>query len=75
MHVNMRQLQSIYEGKKQPCDLCDYQATKRGHLTSHKQSKHEGKKYPCNSCDYQATKRGHLTTHKQSKHEDSKSES
>jgi hypothetical protein len=44
--------QSRHEGKKYPCDSCDYQATERGHITTHKQSKHEGKKYPC---DYQAT--------------------
>jgi hypothetical protein len=36
---------SKHEGKKNPCDSCDYQATERGHLTTHKQSKHEGNTY------------------------------
>ena len=51
-------IQSIYEGKKYPCDWCDYQATAK-----HKESIHEGKKYPCDSCD-------HVTIQKESKHKD-----
>ena len=42
----------------------DYQATTRGHVTTHQQLVHEGKKYPCDTSDYQASKRGNLTRQK-----------
>ena len=56
--------QSRHEGKKYPCDLCDFQATTIRNLITHKESPHEGKNYSCDSCDYQATSRGNLTRHK-----------
>jgi hypothetical protein len=33
-----------YTVEKYRCNSCDYQATKKGHLTTHKQSKHKDSK-------------------------------
>ena len=46
----------MHEGKKYPCDACDYLAIFEGSLRKHKQSVHEGMKYLCDGCDYIATK-------------------
>ena len=56
--------QSLQEVMKYPCASCDYEATRKSHLT-----RHEGKKYPCVTCDYQATTRNKLTTHNKWRHE------
>ena len=61
-------IQRVHEGIRYPCDLCDYQATKRGHLKTHKESKHEGKRYPCPYCTQTATQKLNLKTHIKKKH-------
>jgi hypothetical protein len=53
--------------QKYPYGTFDYQATTRGHVTTHQQLVHEGKKYPCDTSDYQASKRGNLTRQKKQK--------
>ena len=67
-HATIRQLKEDpslninSQGKKYPCDSCEYQATTKGSLTTHKNKIHEVKKYPCY---LQGTTRGNLSTHKQ----------
>ena len=65
MNVTIKLLDKIillktHEGIKYPSDECDYQATRQGHLKTHKQSVHEGIKYPCDESDSIATHQGHL---------------
>ena len=50
----------IQEGKKYPCDSCDYQATRRGYLATHKQSIHDGKTYPSDYWEYLAPERASI---------------
>ena len=51
---------SVNEGVKYLCNLCDYKASRQGHLKTHKSSVHMGVKYSCNQCDYRASQQGHL---------------
>ena len=62
----------IYEGKKYPCRVCDYQATTKGCLAQHQRSVHEGKKYPCRECDHQTTSKSDLNKHQRAIHEGKK---
>ena len=54
---------------KFPCDLCDFQATKKGHLIKHKNAIHEGERYICDLCDYQAVDKRSLRKHQLSLHD------
>ena len=54
---------------KFPCDLCDFQATGKGHLIKHKNAIHEGEKYICDLCDYQAVDKRSLRKHQLSLHD------
>ena len=57
----MRHLESMHVGKNYPCDTCDYLATQKGHLRTHKKSVPEGKKpFTCSICDYRAAQKGTL---------------
>ena len=49
----------MHEGRRFPCDACDYCLTQNGDLK---------KQYPCYVCDFLATEKGHLR-HQQSVHE------
>ena len=66
--MTSRHFQSVHEGVKYACNLCDYQATRQSSVTRHIESVHEGVKYACNQCDYQGSQRGNLTTHILYKH-------
>ena len=56
----------VDESIKYPCAQCDYKATQKSHLKTHKILVHESLKYPCNLCDYKATVICNLKTHKMS---------
>ena len=56
------------KGKKYPCGLCEYQATRKESLNKHERSVHEGIKYPCSQCEYQATSKSNLQKHRRSVH-------
>ena len=49
--------------KAYPCDECNFKATQKGHLLTHKKSVYEGVKFPCDQCFYKATRKNHLLTH------------
>ena len=51
------------------CDKCNYQATRKSHLNTHKKSVHDGVKYSCDKCNYQATQQSNLKIHKESVHD------
>ena len=55
---------SLHESVKYPCNQCEYKATQRSNLKTHKMSVHENVKYPCNQCEYKATTNSSLKTHK-----------
>ncbi len=63
---------SSAKDKAYSCDVagCDYKATQKGNLKTHKESVHEGVTYPCDfaGCDYKATQKGSLKRHKKAKH-------
>ena len=48
---------------KFPCDLCDFQATGKGHLIKHKNAIHQDEQYLCDLCDYQAVDKRSLIKH------------
>ena len=56
------------QGRKYPCNECEYQASKISHLNVHQQSVHQGRKYPCQECEYQSTTKSNLTAHHRSVH-------
>ena len=56
-------MQSVHEGKKYLCEVCDFITTQKGNLRTHTQSVHKEKKYPCEACDFITTKKGSLRTH------------
>ena len=63
---------SEHENVKYPCIQCEYKATKKDHLKTHKMSVHEMVKYPCNQCESKFTRKGDLNRHKMSVHENIK---
>ena len=58
---------SIHEGVTYDCDQCEYQATTKGHLTTHKQSRHVGIRYNCDQCNGTFNKKSIMVHHKKSK--------
>ena len=40
-------MKSEHAKKKITCELCEYSATRKGHIGRHIQSLNEGKKFPC----------------------------
>lgn len=61
-----------HELNKFPCQLCDYQATQKSHLTQHNNSVHQNIKIQCTMCGHKAAHLGHLKTHIQSQHKEVK---
>ena len=59
-------------GKKHNCNKCDYKATHRGSLRTHRKSHHEGLRYNCDQCYYRATQKGSPKTHIDSQHKGTK---
>ena len=59
----------IHEGKRYPCNLCQYEATRKDELKRHIKSIHEGVTYPCHLCGYRATLNRNLRKHIQTIHE------
>ena len=57
---------SEHEGVKYSCNLCDYKASRKGNLKTHKMSVHMGIKYSCDQCDSKLTEQGSLKKHKMS---------
>ena len=55
--------QSEHEGKKYPCNACNFFAAKKVILRTHKQSVHDRKKYHCDACDFLTTQKGSLIRH------------
>ena len=53
---------SAHEGIKYQCDFCDYKATQKNALKTHKMSVHEGIRYQCDH--YKATHKSALKRHK-----------
>ena len=51
------------------CTICDYTASRKGHLKRHMESVHEGKKpHKCSLCDYTSSQKGHVKLHIESAH-------
>ena len=59
---------SVHKDIKYQCEKCEYKATQRGHLKTHKMSIHEGIKYQCDLCDHKSTQKQNLKIHKMSVH-------
>jgi uncharacterized Zn-finger protein len=59
---------SLHMGQKFQCPECDYQATRKGDLVTHRRSVHMGQKFSCPECDYQSTQKSSLVAHKKSMH-------
>ena len=57
------------EGRRFPCDKCEFASTTKFDLNRHFDETHEGVRFPCNKCDYAATKASALKVHIKSKHE------
>ena len=55
-------------GIKYQCQHCDYQATRKDHLTKHKQSVHFGQKHPCPDCEKYFIDKSGVTRHRQAGH-------
>ena len=62
-------METIKSSKRLYCNLCEFSATRSGHLSFHKKTKHFGLRFPCNVCDYKATRKEHLSNHVKRKHE------
>ena len=48
---------------KYQCSQCEYKATQKCNLQTHKKSIHEHEKFQCTHCEYKATIKGHLQRH------------
>ena len=72
--TSLQSLDSTHKGtKSHKCPICDYTASRKGHLKRHMESVHEGKKpHKCSICDYTASQKGTLGQHIQSVHEEIK---
>ena len=58
------QIESVlHDGKRYPCDQCDYKATLIISLKKHIESVHDGIKYSCNQCEYKAAQKPDLRRH------------
>ena len=62
-------MQSVHEGVKHNCELCEYKATQKGSLRQHEKSVHKGVKYNCDVCDYKAPTKDKLRNQVQSVHD------
>ena len=50
-------VQSVHEGIKYDCNVCEYKVTRRNSLLRHVKSEHEGFKYYCKICEYNGTQK------------------
>ena len=55
MHV-----ESVHEGIKYSCELCDFKASHKPHLKIHVKCDHEAVMYSCELCDYTGTDKSTL---------------
>ena len=55
----------MHQGQKLQCD---YEATQKGSLATHRKSLHLGQKFHCPYCDFEATRKGSRATHHKSVH-------
>ena len=62
-------MQSVHEGVKHNCELCEYKATQKGSLCQHEKSVHKGVKYNCDVCDYKAPTKDKLRNQVKSVHD------
>ena len=58
-------VQSIHNGVKHSCELCEYKAGTKSNLQQHVQSIHNGVKHSCEFCEYKGSSKGHLHRHVQ----------
>ena len=61
-------IESVHEGVRYFCSLCEHMALSQGQPTHHLKSDHEGIRYPCSTCEYKSTDKGKLNSHIQVKH-------
>lgn len=62
-HYNRVHL-NVKDKKYLQCDLCDFKAASKQHLTSHMSSQHlEIRPFKCNVCEYKACRKAHLKRH------------
>ena len=54
------------------CPECDYKASVKADLVSHKKSVHQNEQYSCEKCDYKVSRNDRLISHTKSVHEQSK---
>ena len=64
-----KQKLSVHEGVKFICDQCEYEATRRSHVTEHKKAQPDGLTFDCDQCDNKSSWRRMLFGHVQSLHE------
>ena len=50
------------------CPQCDYQATRKDRVDSHRKSVHMGMKVQCPDCDYEANQKDQMVSHHRSVH-------
>ena len=72
--MSLPSLDSFYKGtKSHKCPICDYTASRKGHLKQHMESVHDGKKpHKCFICDYSCSRKETLKRHIQAVHEGKK---
>jgi KRAB domain-containing zinc finger protein len=46
-------IKSQHEGKRYPCEECDYKATNKCYLKEHILTKHRGQVYSCDQSNYE----------------------
>ena len=61
-------IQSVHEGMKYKCKLCDKEFACSSGRLKHVKSVHEGVRYKCSLCNYQATTKRSLKQHQISVH-------
>ena len=61
-------IERLRNGKKHPCDKCDFSGASAQSLKRHKDTIHQGIRYLCDQCDFITPNKAFLNEHKDVKH-------